>query len=122
MSGSADEATRAWATLMEPEPAAAPIADGLVVGRYSLRGLLGQGGGGAVFRAWDRLDREEVAIKLVPVGDPAREAAARRERAALRWLAIPGVVRLRDDGELGRRRFQCSSRIDPCLERRQRPE
>ncbi len=102
------EATRTWAGLTvgcAPRDAQVEPEGTLVVGRYALRGVLGQGGGGAVFRAWDRLDREEVALKLVPVGEPALERRARRELAALRWLRVPGVVSLRDDGHLGRHRF-----------------
>src|SRR4051812_39808774 len=40
---------------------------GAVLGRYELRGLLGVGGFGEVYRAWDQLDDQEVAVKVLRV-------------------------------------------------------
>lgn len=80
-----------WVTVAEG--AGAPPAWS-VAGRYLPRELLGRGGAGVVWRGWDSVREEEVAIKLV--GDPGPRLV--RELAALRWLQMPGVVRILDDG------------------------
>ena len=43
----------------------------LLAERYQIDKLLGEGGSGTVYRAWDRLVKETVAIR-----DPARDACA----------------------------------------------
>jgi hypothetical protein len=73
--------------------------------RYRLRTPIGQGGFGAVWRAWDALDEVEVAIKLIPGLSSRQIDQIRREVAALRWADFPGVVRLRDDGIDGQHWF-----------------
>jgi len=46
-----------------------------VLGRYELRSPLGAGGFGEVYRAWDRLDDQEVAVKVLRVPDHLSEQA-----------------------------------------------
>lgn len=79
-------------------PAAA--AD-LYADRYRLGSRIAGGGSGEVWTATDTRTGEPVALKRIPTLTPAEIAAVRREVAALRWLRLPGVVQLRDEGESG---------------------
>jgi tetratricopeptide (TPR) repeat protein len=84
-------------------PAGTPSAgrergDGLLAGRYEVVEYLARGGFGRVERGRDTLTGEDVAIKWIPVGSTLDLVRARREVTTLRWLRLPGVVRLRDDG------------------------
>lgn len=63
--------------------------------RFLARGRLGKGGFGEVWRAWDQQLGREVAVKLVRLG-PDEHRRFRREVAAMRRLALPGLVRLLD--------------------------
>lgn len=74
-------------------------------GRWKLLGVLGAGGSGAVFRAEDRESGHRAALKLVRGLSDDRIRAVRREIAFLRWLRLPGVVRLLDDGADGEEVF-----------------
>jgi serine/threonine protein kinase len=54
----------------------------ILAGRYELKALLGEGGMGAVFRAYDRELDEDVALKILHVsvaGDTAALTRFRRE-------------------------------------------
>ena len=52
------------------------------IGRYLVRGEIGKGGFGAVYRAWDPVMRRDVAIKvLTSVNDPSMLARFRSEPA-----------------------------------------
>jgi serine/threonine-protein kinase len=77
----------------------------VVGGRYELRGILGHGGQSVIYRAKDRVDGDEVAIKVVKRGDP--EAVDRMFREARALLALGGTAALRvlhqtrtDDGAM----------------------
>lgn len=70
----------------------------IIAGRYRLETMLGRGGFGEVWRAFDLLKGDRVAIKLCRIIDDARATLIRDEVTALQWVALPGVVRLRDDG------------------------
>lgn len=87
-----------------PDEAVAPAGDsslepGACVGHYWLKRLLGRGGMGEVFLAWDeRLDRH-VAIKRIRgdrAGDTRRRARFRREARAIARLSHPGIVQIFD--------------------------
>jgi serine/threonine protein kinase len=71
------------------------------LGRYELRGLLGEGGMGAVFEAFDPVLERAIAIKVMR-RDGARqhEASARllREAVAMARLNHPNVIRVYDAG------------------------
>jgi eukaryotic-like serine/threonine-protein kinase len=65
----------------------------LVGGRYELRGILGQGGQSVIYRAKDQVDGDEVAIKVLKVGD--RDGIDRLYREARALLSLGGTAALR---------------------------
>src|SRR5262244_466473 len=83
---------------------------GATIGRYVLLGLVGRGGMGEVYAAYDpELDRK-IAIKLlrVELGRPrSREAEVRlrREAQAIARLSHPNVVVVHDVGTFEERVF-----------------
>jgi tetratricopeptide (TPR) repeat protein len=87
-----------------------PVGRGTALGRYLVTGVLGAGGMGAVYTAYDpELDRR-VAIKLVrdpdePSQRAEREERLRREARAMARLVHPNVVRVYDVGARGARTF-----------------
>lgn len=69
------------------------------VGPYLLRHVLGSGGIGQVFAAFDERQGEEVAVKLLnpeAMKDPQVVARFLQERTALTRIRHPGVVRVLD--------------------------
>lgn len=74
-------------------------------GRYEIKGILGMGGMGVVYRAYDRELREPVAIKTLKREAMAVDAVAlerfRQEVRLARKIAHRNVVRLYDLGETG---------------------
>ncbi|WP_437728545.1 serine/threonine-protein kinase [Sorangium sp. So ce861] len=64
----------------------------VVAGRFEVDTLLGEGGMGAVFEAWDREERRSVALKLLRDVDEATSARFDREAEALAALSHPGIV------------------------------
>jgi len=59
-----------------------PVAAGTNFGRYKVKGLLGAGGMGEVYRAADTRLHRDVAIKVLP---QAVADSPDRIRAAARW-------------------------------------
>jgi tetratricopeptide (TPR) repeat protein len=118
------EAARATATRPVDGQAAAPrgatLGRGSVLGRYLVLDLLGQGGLGRVFAAYDpELDRR-VAIKLL---DPAGHGAVApadlrarllREAQALAKLRHPNVVAVHDVGIVDTQVFVAMELVDGC--------
>lgn len=82
-----------------------PIAIGtLVASRYRVEALIGQGGMGSVYRAFDERSGKRLAIKELSLSGDEEEdekyrGLFRREIKALMLLDDPGVVRLVDHGE-----------------------
>src|SRR4051812_48732278 len=69
--------------------------------RYDRTAVLGKGGMGVVYRAFDRELRRDVALKtLLDSSDPAGLELFRRECAVLASLNHPNVVDIYDIGEL----------------------
>ncbi len=69
------------------------------LGHYRIIGLLGQGGMGVVYRAFDEHLEREVALKVLPAGSLADEGARRRfrkEALALSHLQHPNVGVIHD--------------------------
>ena len=79
----------------------------LVAGRYEVRAHLGRGGMGSVYRAFDRVLDEEVALKIqrADADSPQAERRLRNELKLARRVAHPNVCRLHDGGQEGARRF-----------------
>ena len=77
------------------------LARGEMLGPYRVESKIGQGGMGAVYRAWDtRLDRR-VALKVLrpeQVGDPFRRQYLAREARAASALVHPNIVAVYDIG------------------------
>ena len=70
------------------------------LGRYELRDLLGRGGSGSVYRAWDPQHEREVAVKiLLHSHDPQARRRFEREIKATARLRHPTIVPLLDSGE-----------------------
>jgi hypothetical protein len=82
------------------------------VGRYEVRGKLGEGGMGVVLRAWDPQLEREVAVKLVR-GESA-DGALRlvREARAMAKLRHPSVITVHDAGILGGEVFVVMELVD----------
>ena len=81
------------------------LSIGSVLGnRYELRAVLGRGGMGLVYRAFDRLLEEDVAIKVLRTDPSGNADAARRFRGEIklaRKVSHPNVCRIHDYGEEG---------------------
>ncbi|MDT7724537.1 MAG: eukaryotic-like serine/threonine-protein kinase [Actinomycetota bacterium] len=85
----------------EPEPVPAVIAD-----RYEMGRLIGRGATARVFRAYDRTERRQVAMKLFNSGAVATEERRRLiEIRILSGLKHPGLVALYDTGTQGGQAF-----------------
>jgi serine/threonine-protein kinase len=79
-----------------------------VAERYEIRALLGRGGMGAVYRAFDRVLHEEVALKAQRADaarDPDADRRFRNEVKLARQVTHPNVGRLHDGGREGGRRW-----------------
>ncbi|CRK59808.1 protein kinase [Alloactinosynnema sp. L-07] len=78
-------------------------AEGQQFGRYRLDGLLGRGGMGDVYRAYDTVLQRDVAVKVLPAdlaGDDEFRARFRREAELLSRLQAPHVVPINSFGEI----------------------
>jgi len=94
----------------QPAPQLPPgrrlLEPGVQVGRFRVEALLGSGGMGEVYRAWDSTLERSVALKSLRAGED-REASAperfRREALALAQLNHPNVCQVHDwvDGPSG---------------------
>jgi eukaryotic-like serine/threonine-protein kinase len=75
----------------------------IFAGRYEVKQVLGAGGMGVVYRAWDRELDEPVAIKTLHpslLGDPALIERFKQEIRLARRISHPNVVRTHDLGEV----------------------
>ncbi len=86
-----------------------PLAPGAVVAdRYEIRACLGRGGMGSVYRAFDRVLDEEVALKVQRAQSARGPEAERRFRSEVklaRQVSHPNVCRLHDGGQEGALRW-----------------
>ena len=79
------------------------LARGAQLGRYVVIDVLGRGGMGIVYKAFDpELDRA-IAVKLVAIGEPSDGARQRlvREAKMLARVSHPNVVTVHDVGTIG---------------------
>jgi serine/threonine protein kinase len=83
------------------------------VGRYRLDRMLGSGGMGVVWQAWDSSLERSVALKLLH-DDAGAEGKARllREARALAKLQHPNVIAVYDAGELGGEVYIATELVD----------
>ena len=81
----------------DPRPRPA-LSSGTTVGSYRIVAAIGAGATGEVYRARDlRLDRD-VALKVLPAGDPARRDLIEREARIVASLNHPNVLAIHDIG------------------------
>ncbi|MCE9584997.1 MAG: protein kinase [Planctomycetes bacterium] len=91
-------------------PRVQPFDPGRKLGRYTLRRVLGRGGMGIVYEAWDPDQKRSIALKTLNVSDRAADGTLverfmREARAAAR-LRHPGIVTILDvDEDQGRHFF-----------------
>jgi serine/threonine protein kinase/tetratricopeptide (TPR) repeat protein len=81
-----------------PSPAAAPEPLPASFGPFLVRGVVGRGGMGVVYRAEHRDTGEAVAVKSVSLARRTSLAGIRSEIGALGRLAHPGIVSIRGHG------------------------
>lgn len=88
-------------------PLPVPVLGDVLAGRWELRRLLGHGGSGLVFEAWDRELNSAVALKLLRPDrlTPSAFARLRREVRVARSVASPRLVRVHDLAEDAGRPF-----------------
>ena len=72
--------------------------ESLFAGRYRVRSSLGAGGMGAVYRVFDEMVGEEVALKILTEGDPAASERFRAEVRLARRITHRNVGRTFDIG------------------------
>ncbi|MFN7957091.1 MAG: serine/threonine-protein kinase [Holophagaceae bacterium] len=80
-------------------PGQTQLAPGTGIGRFEVRSLLGQGGMGAVYLAWDPVLERKVALKAIRLGqggEVASTARFRREAMALAQLNHRNVCQVHD--------------------------
>jgi serine/threonine-protein kinase len=71
-----------------------------LAGRYEVREVLGQGGMGLVYRAYDSVIRREVAVKtILDIPDPASLQLFYKECDVLASMSHPNIVEIFDIGE-----------------------
>ena len=79
---------------------AAPALPGKLAGRYEIRQILGEGGMGLVYRAYDTVIRREVALKTIrDIPEAAAFQLFYKESDVLASMSHPNIVEIFDIGE-----------------------
>jgi serine/threonine protein kinase len=89
-------------------PSGGGVVKGTPFGRYELIDLLGRGGMGEVWKAFDTATQRVVAVKVLPpqlAADPVFEQRFRREAYAAAGLNDPHVVPIHNFGEIDGRLY-----------------
>jgi serine/threonine protein kinase len=77
-----------------------PVTPRKLAGRYEVREVLGQGGMGLVYRAYDTVIRREVAVKtILDIPDPASLQLFYKECDVLASMSHPNIIEIFDIGE-----------------------
>src|ERR1700747_2254998 len=77
-----------------------PASPKKLANRYEVREILGQGGMGLVYRAYDTVVRREVTIKtILDIPDPASLQLFQKECDVLASMSHPNIVEIFDIGE-----------------------
>jgi serine/threonine-protein kinase len=77
-----------------------PSSPKKLAGRYEVREILGQGGMGLVYRAYDTVVRREVAVKtILDIPDPASLQLFYKECDVLASMSHPNIIEIFDIGE-----------------------
>ncbi|MGK0361782.1 MAG: hypothetical protein ACI9U2_004100 [Bradymonadia bacterium] len=82
------------------------------VGRYEVRGVVGGGGMGEVYRVFDPINRREVALKVLKFSYPRALHYFKREFRAVARLTHPNLVELHDLHHDGERYFYTMELVD----------
>jgi serine/threonine protein kinase/TolB-like protein len=87
-------ATSADGFLERSTPVRQPLQSGETLGAYQIKGHIGSGGMGEVYRAHDGRLNRDVALKLLPpdIANDERRARFSREARAIAALSHPGIV------------------------------
>jgi tetratricopeptide (TPR) repeat protein/tRNA A-37 threonylcarbamoyl transferase component Bud32 len=100
------------ARLPQERPGSTLVPGQTFTSRYTILKLLGAGGMGEVYQAWDEVLGTPVALKIIPpqaAADPfdaaQLEQRFRRELRLARQVTHPNVVRIHDLGELAEIRY-----------------
>jgi hypothetical protein len=89
----------------------AAVVGALILNRFRVRGQLGRGGFGVVYKAWDERLEREVAVKVIELGGQSVERVLREAQAVAR-LNHPSVVTLYELGEDGERAYLVSELVE----------
>ncbi len=104
-----------WDAALADSSQASSAPRALLAHRYEIEGLLGVGGMGSVYRAFDRELDERVALKVLRrelLGDPVTLERFRREVKLARRVTHPNVARVYDIGEHEGVRFLTMELVD----------
>jgi serine/threonine protein kinase/putative methionine-R-sulfoxide reductase with GAF domain len=110
-----NEQTQQWGL---PSPPAAPqqaevAAPAVHLGEFELQSILGSGGMGVVYRAWQPSLGRQVALKaLVRTGDARAEARFGREIRALGRVEHPNLIKIFTSGSEGDRWFYAMELVE----------
>src|SRR5262249_17425589 len=95
------------------QPVERALQIGETFGRYQIIKLLGAGGMGHVYQAWDQELAEAVALKVIrPEHAADADARFKRELSVARQVTHKNVVRIHDLGQVERVKYISMSFID----------